>query len=295
MRGLLTIGALSVVLFSPTAAAQAPESETTRIGDGVYQFRFRSHNNVFVVTSEGVVAFDPISSEAARLYAREIRRVAPDSPLLAIVYSHDHADHTTGADVLRTELGVQHDVPIIAHEAARAKIEAAGNADQPPPDVTFSGLMTLWFGGRRLELHYLGKSHSDNMIVALLPEERIAFAVDFVSNDRVGFQSLPDYHFPDFFEALERLRGLDFDTIVFGHGPSGDRAAIDRQIQYYADVRNAVTAAHRRGLTEDEAAAQIRLPAYQAWGAYEDWFELNVRAIYRWVAGGGGGGGGGGG
>ena len=109
------------------------------------------------------------------------------------------------------------------------------------------------------------------------------FAVDFVSNDRVGFRSLPDYHFPEFFQALDRLRSLDFDTVVFGHGPPGDRASIDRQIRYYADLRRAVTEAVGQGLSEDEAAARVRLPMYRDWGAYGDWFELNVRAIYRWL------------
>ncbi len=284
MRAIL-VGVLLGSLVTPEVVGQAPEFETMRVGEGVYQFRFRGHNSFFVVTSDGVVAFDPISTEAARPYAREIRRVAPASPLLAVVYSHDHADHTTGAGVLREELAGGLHVPIVAHESARTKVEAAGDSDHLPPDMTFSSQMTLWLGGRRLELHYLGKSHSDNMIVALLPDEKIAFAVDFVSNDRVGYRDLPDYYFPDFFEALERLQALDFDTIVFGHGPPGDREAVDRQIQYYSDVRNAVTGAFRRGLSEDEAAAQIRLPAYSGWGAYDDWFELNVRAIYQWVAG----------
>jgi glyoxylase-like metal-dependent hydrolase (beta-lactamase superfamily II) len=281
----IAVGVLLSSLFSGDVVGQAREFETTRVGQGVYQFRFRSHNGFFFVTSDGVVAFDPSSAEAARLYAQEIQRVAPDSPLLAVVYSHDHADHTTGAGVLRTALAGEQHIPIIAHENSRTKVEASGDPDHLVPDVTFSDQMTLWFGGRQLQLQYLDRSHSDNMIVALLPDEKIAFAVDFVSNDRVGYRELPDYHFPDFFEALQQLRALDFDTIVFGHGPPGDKESIDRQIQYYSDVRNAVTGAHRRGLSEDEAAAQIRLPAYREWGAYDDWFELNVRAIYRWVAG----------
>lgn len=123
------------------------------------------------------------------------------------------------------------------------------------------------------------------MIVAYLPEDRIAFAVDVVANDRVGYRDLPDYHFPAFFEALERLRGIGFERIVFGHGPPGDRDAVDRQVRYDEELRRAVTSAHDEGLSEDEAASRIRLPAYRAWGGYDHWFELNVRAMYRWVGG----------
>ena len=101
----------------------------------------------------------------------------------------------------------------------------------------------------------------------------------------MGFRDLPGWHFADFFDALDRLRGLGFDTIVFGHGPAGDRASIDRQVSYYSDLRRAVAEAVEAGLSEDETAARVRLPAYESWGQYEAWFELNVRAIHRWLSG----------
>ena len=279
------ICSLSISLMLATAlSAQAPSFETTRIADGVYQFRWQTHNSFFVTSPEGVVVVDPISTDAARQLSREIRRVAPNVPLRAIVYSHSDADHATGAGVLRAEFGEQ--VPIVAHANAVDDIEATGSDDLPVPDITFHQRGAVSFGGRTLELHYLGNSHSDNMIVALLPDERVAFAVDFVSNDRVGFRDLPGWHFPDFFAALERLRGLGFETIVFGHGPPGDRASIDRQVQYYTDLRRAVTEAVEAGLSEDEAAARVTLPDYSGWGRYDDWLELNVRGVYRWMAGG---------
>ncbi len=287
MGGRLTVVLLWLVTVSSDAGAQIPEFETTRLGEGIYQFRYQTHNNFFVVTSAGIIAFDPISTVAAERYAAEMKRVAPGQPLVAIVYSHDHADHATGANVLRAAFG--DDPPVIAHQNAAAKISDAGDADLPPPDLTFTERMRLHFGGRTVELHYLGKSHSDNMLVALLPEERIAFAVDFVTNDGVGFRDLPDYHFPDFFDALHHLEELDFESIAFGHGPPGDRGTIGRQIQYYSELQSAVTEAYERGWSEDRAAAEIKLPAYRNWRGYDDWFELNVRAIYEWIAGGGGG------
>lgn len=275
---------LAVQGVVPTSlGGQAAPFENTRIGEGIYQFRWQAHNGFFVVTPAGVVAFDPISSPAAAQYAEEIKRVAPGQPLLAVVYSHDHADHATGAPVLRRSMGNEH-APIIAHELAYAKVKAAGSAELPPPEVTFRDTLVLRYGGRTIELHYLGKNHSDNMIVAYLPAERVAFAVDFVSNDRVGYRDLPDYHFPDFFTSLERLQQLDYQTIVFGHGPPGDRASVDRQIRYYTDLRNAVERAVSQGWSEDRAAQEVKLPAYEKWGSYADWFPLNVRAVYRWAA-----------
>lgn len=273
---------LFLLAFS-SAPVLAQDFATTRIADGVYEFRFLSHNGFLVVTDDGVVVVDPISTRAASRFAAEIKRVAPGARLRAVVYSHDHADHATGARVLMDAFGER--VPVIAQENAAAKLVNAG-PDLPTPDVTFADRMTLHFGGRAIELHYLGKSHSDNMLVVLVPDVRVAFAVDFVSNDRVGYQDLPDYHFPDFYGSLERLMTLEFDTIVFGHGPPGDAAAVRRQGRYYAALRAAVQQAIDHGWTEDEAAERVRLPQYESWGQYEAWFPMNVRAIYRSLAAG---------
>ena len=254
-----------------------PQSETTEVAEGVYQFRWIGHNALFVVTSEGVVAFDPISVEAAATYAEEIGRVAPEAELAAIVYSHRDADHATGAEVLREAFGA--DIPIYAHENADAPLREAADPDLPPPTATFDETMTL--AGGEIELHYLGRSHSDDMAVAFLPAHGLAFAVDFVSRDRFGYQDLASFHFPDMFGAIEGLLEIPFETIVFGHGPSGDRATIERQLTYYRDLDAAVRDAVGAGLSEDDTAETVLLEDYSHWDRYDDWRELNVRGMHR--------------
>jgi glyoxylase-like metal-dependent hydrolase (beta-lactamase superfamily II) len=271
-----------VVDTESASPEEPPQYETTEIADGVYQFRFQGHNTLFVRTAAGVVAFDPISVDAAALYADEIRGHIPDAELAAIVYSHNHADHATGAGVLREAFGSG--VPIFAHENADAPLREAADPDLPVPDSTFSERATL--AGGEVELYYLGRSHGDDMAVGYLPAHRIAFAVDFVSRDRFGYRDLASFYFPDMFGAIEGLLEIPFERIVFGHGPPGDRAAIERQLQYYRDLDEAVRAAVEAGLSEDEAAATVLLEDYQGWDRYEDWRELNVRGMYRKISGG---------
>jgi glyoxylase-like metal-dependent hydrolase (beta-lactamase superfamily II) len=122
------------------------------------------------------------------------------------------------------------------------------------------------------------------MIVPFIADAGVAFAVDFVAHDRMGYQDLPGWYFPDFFQTVGNLLAIPFDTIVFGHGPNGDRASIHRQIQYYDDLQWAVRDALDRGWTEDQAAGEIRLDQYAEWDQYETWFPMNVRGVYRWLA-----------
>lgn len=261
---------------------QGADYETVEVAEGVYQFRWSSHNSLVVVGSAGVTVIDPISVDAARVLASEIGRIAPGKPLSAVMYSHHHRDHATGAAELMRVLG--QDAPIIAHENALPQILAFDDAELPPPTITFAESADDASTGRAVELHYLGPSHSDNLVVALVPDVGLAFAVDFVSNDRVGFRDLPGWDFPGQFRAMEAFLELEFESVVFGHGPVGDRRSVSRQLAYWSDLRALVAEALDKGLSEDEAADRLAAPAYAAWSQYEAWFPLNVRGMYRWLA-----------
>lgn len=281
MKTAIVLSLAALTFTAPAGIAQEAQYETTEITDGVYRFRFQGHNGFFVVTEPGVVAVDPISEEAAAVYAEEIQRVAPGATLRAVVYSHDHADHATGARVLMEVLG---EASVIAHENANAPIAERGDPAQPTADVTFAERYDLDSGSRPIELRYLGPNHSDNTLVVFLPRQKIAFAVDFVAHDRLGYRDLPSFYFPELLESFRRLQELEYETIVFGHGPSGDRSSVDRQAAYYRDLRDAVAEAIETGWSEDEAAERVRLPGYSDWGQYDAWLELNVRKMYQWLS-----------
>ncbi|MGY8778822.1 MAG: MBL fold metallo-hydrolase [Longimicrobiales bacterium] len=277
---LLATGS-GAMLAQPQAAAAQVSFETTEVALDVYKFRWQSHNGMFLVTDEGVVVFDPINPEAAQEMAKAIQRIAPGSKIHSIVYSHSDADHATGARALLREMG-QSSAPIIAHELAVDPIQERSDPEQPLPTLTFAQNLEMRVGGREIELYYLGPSHTDNMIVPYIADAGVAFAVDFVAMDRMGYQDLSSWQF--FFGAVSALLDIPFDTIVFGHGPDGDRAAIQRQIVYYDDLSAAVRDAVERGWSEDQAAGEIRLPAYASWDQYETWFPLNVRGMHRWLS-----------
>ena len=85
-------------------------------------------------------------------------------------------------------------------------------------DITFSDRMTLELGGKQVELIHVGRNHSDNSIVMLLPEERTLFAVDFMSTRRLPFRTLSDSYYPDWVDSLRRVEQLDFDRDLLTPG-----------------------------------------------------------------------------
>ncbi len=289
---LLSILLLILATFGSAVAISAEKQESSAdvewysIADNVYQFRYEHHYTMFVVTGKGVVAFDPLSNEAAEHYVHAIKTAAPGQPLRAIIYSHWHTDHATGANVLRREFGRK--VPIIAHERTLARLKDLGNEDIPLPTRTVSDKgETLRFGDTDIELRYIGYGHTDTMLVARLPKQKMVYVVDFASRDSVGWREMPGWPLDELVAMQRRLLDLDFDKVAFGHGRAGpgDRETIKRQTVYYENLLTEARAAIKDGLSEDSAVARAtnNLPQYRGWGNYDLWFRLNVRGAYRWV------------
>ena len=99
-RIVLTFIPCALLAFSIVGQAQQPPRpprppiQTTKVDgtDGVYIFRNGDHQAMFVVTSEGVIATDPVAygkPNGGQPYLDEIRKVT-DKPIHYLIYSHHH-------------------------------------------------------------------------------------------------------------------------------------------------------------------------------------------------------------
>ena len=88
---------------------------------------------------------------------------------------------------------------------ARDTIIAAKRATAVP-ELTFSDELVLNLCGQTVELKYVGRNHSDNMIVMNFPAQRVLFAVDFIPIQALAFRDFPDAWLPEWIE-FARGRG----------------------------------------------------------------------------------------
>jgi glyoxylase-like metal-dependent hydrolase (beta-lactamase superfamily II) len=255
----------------PAAAQDEVKREITNIAGDLYRFQNNFHVSVFLVTPEGVIATDPINAEAATWLEAEIRERFGQE-IRYLVLSHDHVDHSSGGEVFADT------ATVIAHENARRAIIG----EQRPtavPELTFNDRMTIELGGKRVELIYPGRGHSDNLIVMHFPEERAVFTVDMISVKRLGYMTLTDAYFPDWMAAIRRVEAIDFDILVPGHGPMGTKADASDHRAYMEDLYEEVLAAARAGQSLEEMQASITLEAYKDWGQYDKWRTLNIEGM----------------
>ena len=276
----LIVALFTLALSGAASKAQTPPFETRQITDNVYIFRYGGHQSMFVITPEGVIATDPIAylrPQAAATYIAEIRKIT-QVPIRYVVYSHHHYDHIAGGKPFK-DLGAT----FVAHRNARAHLEQLQYPDAVLPDEVVDDARTIELGGTRLELHYVGRNHSDNSLVMLLPREKILFAVDFIPIETVQFRDMPDGFLPDWFDSLDRVLAMDWERLIPGHPYAGGRLGSKEDVrnlkQYMTDLSNAVRQAANEGKCFDQAMKEIKLPKYEKWGSYEQYLPGNIERL----------------
>lgn len=229
------------------------------------------YTTLAVVGSEGSLAFDPLSARVAERMAGALRG-AP--PLAGVVYSHRHADHATGADIL-----LEGGSGAIFAAPAHGEELPAGVAE---PTHIVLRRETISLGDIDVELIPVGHTHSADTLVAWVPQLSVVYAVDFANADYVGYRDLPGADLDGIVAALDLLLSIPFETAVLGHGGRCDRATVERQRQYWAWLIEQVDQRLGAGDSENEAVASIEIAEpFAEWRMVAEWFPLNVRAVYR--------------
>jgi len=251
----------------------AQQRVITQVKGDVYRFQNNGHYSVFMVTPEGIIVTDPINKEAAEWLNEELKKRF-DVPVKYLIYSHDHADHISGGEAFGS------DVIVISQETTKRKIISEKRLT-PIPDITFNENLSIELGDKKVELYFPGKSHGDNCIAMLFPEEKILFAVDFISTKRFPYRDLPNSHIPDWINSIQKIESLDFEIFVPGHGDIGRKADVVEHREYFQSLQKEVQDAIDNGQSLEKMKKTIKLSQYKHFGQYDAWFVMNIEGMYR--------------
>ena len=250
-------------------------SEWLEIADRVFvrRYAFYDQNIGVVLGGDGVLLID---TRVSHRQAGEIRgdlRSLTALPVTVVVNTHGHSDHAFGNHPFRP-------APIWGHARCVVMIEATGDrqrtglaavmpelADElaevvlDPPDRTFDESATVEIepGGRTVELRYLGRGHTDNDIVVMVPDANVLFAGDLLENDATPY--FGDGFPVDWPVTAERLVELATGVVVPGHGSLGDRGFAVRQMTEFRAVAELARLVHDGRLEIDAAVLRTPYPA----------------------------------
>ena len=180
-----------------------------------------SHHSVVVAFADRLVLIEAPQSEARSAVAiAKARELRPGTPLTHLVMSHHHFDHSTG---LRA--AIAGGLTVVTHAGNEAFVnemaarpftrlpDALAKSPRPVTVETVSDTKTITDGTRSLVLYHVGGNpHSDTMLMAYLPKERLLIQVD-------AFSPGGTYHpyAENLLGHVARLK-LNVDRIVPLHG-----------------------------------------------------------------------------
>lgn len=152
-----------------------------------------------------------------------------------------------------------------------------------PPSETFSGTKTIEIGGRRVELTELGPAHTRGDIIVHVPDAKTVYTGDILFSG--GHPIIWAGPIGNWIAACDHILKLDVDTVVPGHGPVGDKAAVEQLRAYLKRVGDQTLACYQAGLAWEEAAWEVGYAECDSWLDRER-VVANVANVYRELSGG---------
>jgi glyoxylase-like metal-dependent hydrolase (beta-lactamase superfamily II) len=270
--------ALAVTVAAGAGLAQTPTTrppiEVTKVEgtDNVYVFRNVNHQAMFVVTSAGVIATDPVAygrPTGGQAYVDEIKKVT-SQPIKYLIYSHHHFDHIAGGKAFK-DAGAT----VIAHRRAKERLALLNDPHTVLPDEAVGDEgRTITLGGTTLELKYVGINHSDSTLVMRLPKEKIIFVVDLIPVGSVPGRGMIDFYPLESEDSIARIIAMDWERMIPGHPGPGGRLGTKEDaknlLTFLQDASSEVKKAAREGKCWDTVEKELKLPKYESWPGYQN-------------------------
>lgn len=224
----------------------------------------------FIHTDEGIVLVDaPLIPKQAHDWREQIEDEYPGEPFLYLVNTDHHRGHALGNQYFMP-------VKVIAHERAHKEMSGytdnfkervrnsfkrepeiqsqLNNIEIIPPHVTFTNRAKLLFGGRIIELIYVG-GHTPATSIVWLPNDSVCFVGDILWVDQHPYMAQGNTL--EWLSALELIRNLGAQYLVPGHGPVCGPNATYRVGEYIEFMRKRVRDYYLEGKNKNETKSGL--------------------------------------
>ncbi len=256
----------SVWKLNPTGA----RLETNELAPGVYALLSSIpgvDNAGFVVGERGVLVIDAhICVPMAKQIQERVREVT-DKPIIYLVNSNYHGDHTFGNCAFPAKtLVVQHRrtaeiVPYFDEEIAFMTPCVGGDrkifegVTLRLPDIVFDDYLRLDLGGRVVECHYFGPANTPGDTITYVPEAKAAWTGN-MTGGMFGLGLETDA--ATFLGTLTRfVQRLENETLIPAHRPPAGPELLGDYLVYFSEVTGEVRKAISAGCSLEETLGRV--------------------------------------
>jgi len=206
---------------APIAGPPPAVVSDQELAPGVWLLAGQSHHSVVVEFADHLVLIEaPQNDVRALAVIAKARSLRPNKPLTQVVNTHHHFDHSGGI-----RAAISEGLAVVTHKGNAAFFKSIATRDHTiAPDalarnakpltlVAVDGELEMKDASRTMELYAVeGNGHSDTMLMAYLPKERLLVEVDLFSP---GSAAQP---YAASLLAAIRSRNLAVERIVPLHG-----------------------------------------------------------------------------
>jgi len=146
------------------------------------------------------------------------------------------------------------------------------------PTTTFEDRLTRTVGGKTVEMISVGPAHTPGDIIVHVPDNRTVYTGDILFIE--GHPILWEGPVQNWLDACDAICAMDVETVVPGHGPITDKRGVRAVRDYLVYIRDEARKRYEAGLAAFEAAQDIDMTDYDAWGDGER-IAVNVATLYR--------------
>lgn len=266
-------------------------------------------NAGIVDLGEGLLIFDSFATPSAGYELRKQAEDLTGKKVRYLINSHYHGDHVFGNQIfsdttiistsltrkwfeennkivdlnqeieeteeylkkLKEQIGVTADRFMKESLTSQYKEMSAILKDLPTmklvfPAVLFEEKLVIEGSKRKVELNCFGGGHTPSDTFLYLPEEKVGFMGDLVTVDL----HLPIYDPEEFSTILEKVKLLDMETVVPGHGYPGGNELLCTMEKYLAFLIGKTKEAVKNNVSLEVFVSNLEIP-----DPYTEWRGVN--------------------
>jgi len=293
LRLWISVGVLWLALPSHAAQAQVAEQEkpdvnaleVQKLKDNLYVIKGGGGNTTIFVNSKGVVVVDTKNPGWGQPLLEKIKTIS-DKPVITIINTHSHADHTSG------NVAFPPGVEIVTQENTKKNMLNMDFFKKPEnakglPTKTFNDKMSLFSGKDQIDLYWFGPTETGGDTWVVFPALRTMASGDAFPRLAVTILNLNNGGSPlTAPETLSRVvAGIkNVDTIITGHDDIRTWDDLKVFVEFREEFLSWAVAQLKAGKSIDEATAAWETPKKDKYQGYEPPDRRRIKAHLQGIS-----------